>query len=230
MNEKQARGDRSNARPVVAAFDFDGTITTRDTFLPFLVKAFGMPKVWLSLATLALPGLMVWIGQSTRNHFKALLIGKLFPGATVKYLETTGLAHAAHIASLCRPAALERIKWHKEQGHRLVMVSASLNFYLEPIAEQLGFEELLCTELVSVDGICTGEMKGENCRAAAKIRRLEAILGPLNQYELYAYGDSDGDAEMLEASDHPAFMPFHSLWSGGFKIEVQQVADNDVRS
>lgn len=210
MSEKQATGGRSNARPVVAAFDFDGTITTKDTFLPFLVRAFGAPKVWVSLAMLALPGLMVWIGKSTRDHFKALLIRKLFPGATVKSLETTGLAHAVQIASLCRPAALERIKWHKEQGHHLVMVSASLNFYLEPIAKQLGFEDLLCTEVVSADGICTGEMKGENCRAAAKVRRLEALLGPLNQYELYAYGDSEGDTEMLEASDHPAFMPFHS--------------------
>lgn len=64
--------------------------------------------------------------------------------------------------------------------------------------------------MVSLNDTCTGEMKGENCRAAAKVRRLEALLGALNQYELYAYGDSDGDAEMLEASDHPAFMPFHS--------------------
>lgn len=200
----------TDSKVVIAAFDFDGTITTKDTFLPFLMRAFGTPRVWLTLASLALPGLRVWIGKSTRDRFKALLIGKLFPGASVQYLEKTGLQHAAQIESLCRPAALERIKWHKQQGHRLVMVSASLNFYLEPIVQQLGFEDLLCTEVVSLGGTCTGEMKGENCRAAAKVRRLEALLGSLNQYELYAYGDSDGDAEMLEASDHPAFMPFHS--------------------
>lgn len=198
------------SRPVIAAFDFDGTITTKDTFLPFLVRAFGAPRVWLTLVTLALPGLMVWIGKSTRDHFKALLIGKLFPGVSLKYLEKTGVQHAANIVSLCRPAALERIKWHKQHGHRLVMVSASLNFYLEPIAKELGFEDLLCTEVVSAEGACTGEMKGENCRAAAKVRRLEALLGPLSQYEFYAYGDSDGDTEMLEAADHPAFMPFHA--------------------
>lgn len=198
------------AKPVIAAFDFDGTITTKDTFLPFLVRAFGPFRVGLALCALAVPGLMVWIGQSTRDRFKALLIGKLFPGASIKYLERVGHQHASKIAALCRPGALERIDWHKLQGHRLVMVSASLNFYLEPIATELGFEELLCTEVVSRDGTCTGEMKGENCRAAAKVRRLEALLGPLSQYELYAYGDSDGDAEMLAASDHPAFMPFHA--------------------
>jgi HAD superfamily hydrolase (TIGR01490 family) len=197
------------AKQVIAAFDFDGTITTKDTFLPFLVMAFGPWRVWLALGALAVPGLLVWIGQSTRDHFKALLIRKLFSGISVEFLNKAGIQHAVQIASLCRPAALNRIKWHKHQSHHLVMVSASLNFYLEPIAQQLGFEELLCTEVVSVDGICTGELKGENCRAAAKVRRLEALFGPLNQYEIYAYGDSDGDTEMLASADHPAFMPFH---------------------
>lgn len=210
MQENRGSEVSSTPKPVIAAFDFDGTITTKDTFLPFLLRAFGTPRVWLTLASLALPGLLVWIGKSTRDHFKSLLIGKLFPGVSVQYLEKTGIQHVAQIAALYRPTALERIKWHKQQGHRLVMVSASLNFYLEPVAQHLGFEDLLCTEVVSADGTCTGEMKGENCRAAAKVRRLEALLGPLNQYELYAYGDSEGDAEMLDVSDHPVFMPFYT--------------------
>lgn len=197
-------------KPVLAAFDFDGTITTKDTFIPFLVSAFGTVKVWLTLAGLARSGLMVCMRKTTRDHFKAMLIRKLFSGVSVQYLQATGLKHAVQIVSLCRPAALQRIKWHKEQGHCLVMVSASLNFYLEPIAKQLGFDNLLCTNVVSVNGTCTGEIKGENCRAATKVRRLEALYGPLNKYELYAYGDSDGDAEMLAASDHPAFMPFRT--------------------
>lgn len=195
---------------MIAAFDFDGTITTKDTFLPFLVRAFGPLKVGLSLLSLAIPGVMVWLGKSTRDHFKARLIAKLFPGAPIKHLEKAGLQHALKSVALCRPAALERIRWHKQQGHRLVIVSASLNFYLEPIARELGFEHVLCTEVDSVNGMCTGEMKGENCRAAAKVRRLESLFGPLHRYELYAYGDSDGDTEMLSVSDHPAFQPFHS--------------------
>lgn len=210
MNGNEVSASAAVPKKVIAAFDFDGTITTKDTFLPFLGRAFGRPRVLLTLATLALPAFMVLIGKSNRDHFKALLIGKLFPGISVQYLEEKGSQHAAQIASLCRPTALERIKWHKQQGHRLVMVSASLNFYLEPISKQLGFEDLLCTQVVSVGGICTGEMKGENCRAGAKVRRLEALLGPLGQYELYAYGDSDGDTEMLRASNHPALMPFHA--------------------
>jgi HAD superfamily phosphoserine phosphatase-like hydrolase len=88
------------------------------------------------------------------------------------------------------------------------MVSASLSLYLEPIARQLGFDDLLCTELAATQGVCSGELQGGNCRAAEKVRRLQSLLGSLDDYEIYAYGDSDGDTEMLAASDHPAFKPF----------------------
>jgi len=174
-----------------------------------MYKAFGRARVWAALVQLAVPGMMVWIGLATRDQFKSLLIGKLFPGAVLEHLTETGRLHAEQIRSLFRPAALARISWHKLHGHKLIMVSASLNFYLEPTAKRLGFDALLCTEVVAVNGVCTGEMRGQNCRAVEKVRRLEGLLGPLGQFEVYAYGDSDGDAEMLAASDHPAFMPFH---------------------
>lgn len=198
-----------SSKQVIAAFDFDGTITTKDTFLPFLVKAFGLFRVSLTLISLILPGIMVCLGKSTRDRFKALLIGKLFPGISIEYLEEIGVQHALQITSLFRPAALKRILWHKQNGHRLIMVSASLNFYLEPISKQLEFDDLLCTKVASTEGVCTGEMNGENCRAIQKVKRLEELVGPLNEYEVYAYGDSDGDAEMLAISNYPAFMPFH---------------------
>lgn len=195
-------------KPIVAAFDFDGTITTSDTFLPFLFRAFGRTKVYLVLISLAWPGLKVFLGAATRDYYKALLIGRLFPSAPVDFLLNAGKQDAIQIESILRPAALARIAWHKHAGHRLIMVSASLNYYLAPIAEKLGFDDLLCTEVDSTDGVCSG-MKGNNCRAAEKVRRLEGLLGPLSQYEIFAYGDSDGDTEMLTVADHPAFQPFH---------------------
>ncbi|GHT92293.1 hypothetical protein AGMMS49545_09630 [Betaproteobacteria bacterium] len=195
----------------IAAFDFDGTITTRDTFLAFLVRAFGKPKLYGALFRLSGEALQVWLGHASRDRFKALLIGRLFPGQSVAELKRIGAEHAAVIASWCRPGALERIRWHKEAGHRLVMVSASLSFYLESIAAQLGFDDLLCTELAASEDVCTGALQGENCRAAEKVRRLQSLLGALDDYEIYAYGDSDGDTEMLAAADHPAFRPFRAL-------------------
>ena len=193
---------------IIAAFDFDGTITTRDTFLAFLARAFGKPRLYGVLFALSGEALKVWLGRASRDRFKALLIGKLFPGHSMAALQRIGVEHAAAITAWCRPAALERIRWHKQQGHRLVMVSASLSFYLEPVAQQLGFDDLLCTGLAVADDVCSGQLQGGNCRAAEKVRRLEALLGTLQSFEIYAYGDSDGDAEMLAAATHPAFKPF----------------------
>lgn len=132
----------------------------------------------------------------------------MFAGASVERLEAIGLEHAKVIVSFYRPAALDRIKWHKDQGHKLVLISASLSFYLEPVARQLGFEQLLCTRVKSFNGICSGELNGGNCRAREKVRRLEELLGSTSQYEIYAYGDSEGDTEMLNIADHSEFSPF----------------------
>jgi HAD superfamily hydrolase (TIGR01490 family) len=195
---------------IVAAFDFDGTVTTRDTFLPFLIRAFGRTQVYGALLQLSMEAFKVLRGRTSRDSFKSLLTGKLFPGRPVKELMNIGAEHAKFIMPWCRPEAIERINWHRQQGHRLVMVSASLDFYLAPVARQLGFEDLLCTEMASSNGVCSGELKGENCRAAEKVRRLQSLLGRLEDYEIYAYGDSAGDAEMLAIADYPAFRPFHA--------------------
>ncbi|AFL74822.1 HAD-IB family hydrolase [Thiocystis violascens] len=198
----------NQTKPVVAAFDFDGTITTRDTFVPFLALAFGRVRVGLAFASLAGEALKVVLKRSDRDRFKARIIGRLFPGHSVPSLRRVGDAHARAVEALFRPAALERIAWHRSQGHRLVMVSASLDLYLEPVAARLGFDDLLCTRPAGDPLLFDGGMDGANCRGAEKVRRLEGLLGDLTQYELHAYGDSAGDREMLEVADVAYYRPF----------------------
>ena len=119
-----------------------------------------------------------------------------------------GQEYAKAIEAWYRPGALEQIRWHREQGHRLVMVSASLDLYLEPVAVALGFDNLLCTRLSTNHLVFDGHLAGPNCRRTEKVRLLESLLGPLQGYEIYAYGDSDGDTEMLRASPYPSSRPF----------------------
>lgn len=76
-----------------------------------------------------------------------------------------GHDHAKAIWPLVRPMAERRIAWHKERGHRLVLVSASLDLYLEPITRELGFDDLLCTRLSKNHGVFDGNLDGKNCRA-----------------------------------------------------------------
>lgn len=200
--------NKQTQRSVVAAFDFDVTITTHDTFAPFLVRAFGRWRTYKAFAQLGIDGLLVLCRLSSRDRFKERIIRKLFAGEPVLELSEVGRVYAETIRKLVRPSAQHRIAWHKAQGHRLVIVSASLDLYLEPMAKELGFDDLLCTRLASIDGKFTGGLDGENCRAQEKANKLEELFGNLSSIELYAYGDSRGDKEMLEVAEHSYFRPF----------------------
>jgi HAD superfamily phosphoserine phosphatase-like hydrolase len=111
-----------------------------------------------------------------------------------------------------RPAALSRIEWHRARGHVLVLASASVDLYVEPLARALGFDHVACTRPAVVAGPCgerfDGTLDGEDCTGAAKVRHIERLLGPLSMVELHAYGDSRGDRELLAAARHAHWRPF----------------------
>ena len=196
------------ARSIVAAFDFDGTITTRDTFVPFLFFAFGRRRVIAAFLGLAWEALFVVLGLSSRDRLKEKIVNRLFSGESALRLQTAGVDHAQRVQSWIRPAASCRIHWHKERGHRLVMVSASLDLYLEDVADALGFDDLLCTRPSVTQNAFDGFLTGGNCRGPEKVRRLQVLLGNLKDHDLYAYGDSEGDREMLAAADHAYLRAF----------------------
>ena len=203
------------SRPVVAAFDFDGTITDRDTLVPFLVLAFGRARVAATFAALAFTGIGYLLRRVSIDEFKRRVLRRLVAGAPAQRLRALGPVHARAIAPWLRPAALARIEWHRAQGHRLVLVSSTLDLYLQPMAARLGFDDLLCSRLAQVRDAAgverfTGEIDGGDCTGAEKPRRLKALLGGLDAHELHVYGDSDGDRELLAVADHPHYRPFRA--------------------
>ncbi len=172
---------------IVAAFDFDGTISTGDTFFPFLLYACGRRRVYPALASGLVELLLPGDGKSVRDRLKASLVRRLFRGMPCARLQEIAHAYAEQVVQRrLRPKALARIRWHREQGHRCIMVSASLDVYLAPIARALGFDDLLCTRLAAEGDAYSGELIGEKCRGAEKVARLTALLGDLSQYRLYA--------------------------------------------
>lgn len=195
-------------KKVVAAFDFDVTITTKDTFVPFLYWAFGRATVYKAFIRLLPEVMKVGLKMSTRDHFKEKIVASLFTHKPVNQLKMSGTDYASSFAPIIRTKAKERIEWHKQQGHHLVMVSASLELYLEKAAKDLGFDDLLCTRLEEQQNVFTGKLLGANCRCQEKVNRLEHLLGDLSQYEIYAYGDSAGDKQLLEIANHPSWRVF----------------------
>jgi HAD superfamily hydrolase (TIGR01490 family) len=211
VNPAPASSGAAIARAAVAAFDVDGTLTPRDTLLPFLVRAFGPVRVALAFAALTPQALRFASGRITIDAFKCRVIERLFAGARVAHLQAVGRAYADVVRATIRPAALERLEWHRSRAHALVLVSASLDLYLEPLAAQLGVPHVLCTRLATRGAggdVFSGAIEGEDCTGAAKVRRIVDRFGDLTGIELHAYGDSAGDRELLACADHRHFRPF----------------------
>ena len=182
----------------VAAFDFDGTLTRRDTLLPFLATVVGWPRVAAALGTHA------YRLVRDRDVAKELVLVRLLAGLPDEQVREAGRRYARSVR--VQPEMRARLAWHREEGHDIVIVSASLDVYLGEVARSLDVEHILCTTLeVGADARCTGRLVGGNCRGPEKAKRLRAHLGDESDGEivLWAYGDSRGDTEMLAMADHP---------------------------
>lgn len=147
-----------------------------------------------------------------RDGLKVATVGRLFKGMSQTELEELGSAYAETIHELLRPEMLDRVRWHRDEGHATVIVSASLAVYLRPIAEELGIHDVLGVELAADgDGRLTGHVDGgANNRGPHKVARLRDWLdtrfGAGTPLELWAYGDSSGDDDLLAMADHPTWV------------------------
>jgi phosphatidylglycerophosphatase C len=187
----------------VAAFDFDGTLSRRDTFLPFLQKVCGAQRLYRALARSGPALSRMAMGRADRDAVKDALLVRLLAGHPADELTEQGLAYAEFLrtSDRLRPDTVARARDHLERGHHVVVVSASPSVYLEPLARDLGFAAALATRL-EVDGAgrITGRMLGGNCRGPEKVARLEAWLAG-RAPRIYAYGNSAGDRELLARAD-----------------------------
>ncbi|HEX3424640.1 MAG TPA: HAD-IB family hydrolase [Acidimicrobiales bacterium] len=197
----------SGGTPVgVAAFDFDGTLIRGDSLVPFLARAVGA-RHFARVVLVSSSASARAYRRNGRDGSKAVLVGRLLQGYPAAQLDALGASYGEQLATRIRPRMAERVLWHRRQGHRLVMVSASFELYLVPLGRVLGFDAVLATGLdVGPDGRLTGRLKGVNVRGPEKAVRLRHWLSAEfreRPYQLWAYGDSAGDRELLAMADHP---------------------------
>ena len=194
----------SGPPPVVAAFDVDGTLTTGDCVTPFLRRAAGT-RLWTTLLRHPL-ALGAAAARRDRDRLKELACSAL-RGIESTEIEHLGEAFAREVgAGRLRDDTVARLRRHRELGHTVILASASLDPYLVPLGRSLGVDAVVCTVLErGKDGRLTGRLVGANCRGAEKARRVRGWLQELDlaDAELWAYGDSSGDDELLALADRP---------------------------
>ncbi|WP_372826146.1 HAD family hydrolase [Polaromonas sp.] len=191
----------------VAAFDFDGTLTRRDTLLPYLWRGLGWPRFLLALGQSG-PWLAAFALRLMSNHrAKARLLQASLGGRTeAEIAQWTADFAARYLPGRWQPEMLARLRHHQQLGHCCVIVSASPGIYLHDAGRALGMDAVICTELEARDGALTGRMATPNCHGEEKVRRLQAWLAARGQSRahitLHAYGDSSGDVPLLNLADY----------------------------
>ncbi|WP_415014571.1 HAD-IB family hydrolase [Brevundimonas sp.] len=194
-------------QPLVA-FDFDGTLTVRDSFTDFLRWRVGAVGYLFGMARLT-PAALSYLRTKDRGAIKAAAVAEFLDGVDRKTLKGLAETYAEQAWSrLMRPDALACWNdWGAKGAHR-VIVTASPEITVAPFARRLGAEALLGTRLVfDHDDRITGAFAGENCRGCEKVTRLKAAYGDDVRLTA-AYGDTSGDTEMLAIADRPGFQVF----------------------
>ncbi|HET6554042.1 MAG TPA: HAD family hydrolase [Dyella sp.] len=189
----------------LALFDFDGTITQRELFRPFL--EFAVPPARLRWGGLLLSPMVVGykLGVVSPNAMRACAVRVGLQGMDDVHAQEMGRRFADEIIpTVLRPHAMERIRWHQQQGDRVVVVSGALDVYLSHWCRQHGLE-LVCSLLEVRGGRMTGRYLGPQCVGAQKQQRVRAAYD-VDAYPLvYAYGDTHEDRELLQMAHRRYF-------------------------
>ena len=192
----------------VAAFDFDGTLTTKDTLLDFLTFCFGFKKLFIGFLLLS-PALLLYKLKLTSNEkAKERVFRYFFKGMKRLRWEQLCWNYQYQIDKIINPKGVEKLEWHIERGDLVVIVSASIENWITPWANKNKVHAVIGTRIEIIDEVITGSFKSKNCYGIEKANRLKSELSNLTEYQLYAYGDTKGDRELLEMADYKFYRCF----------------------
>lgn len=192
----------------IAFFDFDGTITSKDTLLEVIKHQKGKALFYTGflLNTPTLIGLKLKIvsNQKAKERmltyfFKGMDVGA-FQQACDKFIDEV-------LPPMIRMDAIEEIQKLKSEGFEVVVVSASPTNWIKRWTDANGLG-LIATNLQCVNGSLTGLIDGINNNAEEKVARIKAAYNLADYDEIYCYGDSNGDKPMLALGTKAFYKPF----------------------
>ena len=187
----------------IAIFDLDGTITRHDTLFPLVLRILARRPWQLLRLLLVLPAVLRYAADRDRGALKQSLLRATLRGmARSELAEISGRFVRDKIARGCFRDALDTIRRHRDAGHHLVLMSASVDFYVPEFARQLGFDDVISTEVRWQNDRLDGTLSSPNRRGEEKARCLVPLLASRRDADSFAYGNSASDLPHLKLVRH----------------------------
>ena len=184
----------------VYAFDFDGTLTTRDTLLEFIRFACGTTRFLLGFLLYSPLLVLMKLRLYSNGKAKQKVFAHFFKGMTISEFDALCQDFASTHRHLLRPEVVSQLEQALSDGAEVLVVSASIDNWVQPFFPKV---KVLGTQIEVIDGRLTGRFVTPNCYGQEKVRRILALHPDRSAYHLTAYGDSRGDREMLAFADDP---------------------------
>jgi phosphatidylglycerophosphatase C len=192
----------------IAFFDFDGTITTKDTMLEFARYSCGFAGYWIGICLISPWLLAMKVGLLSKRRAKEKFLIYFFEKTDVEKFNSDCVSFTATIIPrLVKKDALLAINKHREENTDIVIVSASAENWVAPWCIQNGLQ-YICTRLEVKEQKITGKLLGQNCNGLEKVSRIKEKFDTADYATIYCYGDSTGDRMMLQLATHPAYRVF----------------------
>jgi len=186
----------------IAFFDFDGTIIKGDSMLLFTRECCGRWDVMIGLIAILPKLISIKLGSNKFFGLKEKFFKHTIKGKKRSELEQCGESISPKLEDNIWPLIKDRLQWHIDKKHEVIIVSASAEIWLKTWAEQNGFG-LISSKLEFKEDIFSGKLSTPNCKGEEKVRRIQESYNLSEYDEIYAYGDTRSDIPMLKLADHP---------------------------
>lgn len=191
----------------IYAFDFDGTLTIKDSLLAFIRFAKGDLSFVLGFLRYAHLLVLMKLGLYPNYKAKQKVFAHFFKGMTVGDFDALCQRFANDYRELLRPEGVNAIEQAQKEGAEVLIVSASIDNWVQPFFPTV---RVVGTQIEVMEGRLTGRFLTKNCYGQEKVERILALYPQRETYELITFGDSRGDKELLAFADEAHYKPFRS--------------------
>ena len=196
-------------KDIVAYFDFDGTITTRDTLVPFILYVVGYSRFILKLPVILIIIVAYLLKIINNEEAKERFLILMIKGISRNYLEKKAREFALlKLDKYINTNIYNKLEYHAEHKHSIIIVSANLAIYLRYWVKKHYLSGVIATEIDFNNNLATGKLKTKNCYGVEKVHRIRSYLQDNSKIYAYSYGygNSRGDHELLDFVDEPYYI------------------------